>query len=74
MSLSYSYNGITRLIVEVHYAPHSKERGELHAALVQLQSQLPIEIPCIVNGEPVPRMLHKTYLMQGENCPDCRTA
>jgi len=41
------------LMIQLHYAPNSKERADLQAAIVELQSQLPVEIPCIVNGEPV---------------------
>ena len=41
------------LMFQLHYAPNSKERADLQAAIVELRSQLPIEIPCIVDGSPV---------------------
>jgi 1-pyrroline-5-carboxylate dehydrogenase len=41
------------LMIQLHYAPNSKERADLQAAIVELRSQLPIEIPCIVDGSPV---------------------
>jgi 1-pyrroline-5-carboxylate dehydrogenase len=41
------------LMIQLHYAPNSKERADLQAAIIELRSQLPIEIPCIVDGSPV---------------------
>ncbi|KAL0577647.1 1-pyrroline-5-carboxylate dehydrogenase [Marasmius crinis-equi] len=35
------------------YGPGSAERKALQAAITELQQQLPIEVPCIVNGKPV---------------------
>ncbi|EMD40391.1 delta-1-pyrroline-5-carboxylate dehydrogenase [Gelatoporia subvermispora B] len=35
------------------YAPGSEERRALEAALAQMESELPFEVPCIVNGKPV---------------------
>ncbi|KDR84224.1 hypothetical protein GALMADRAFT_236909 [Galerina marginata CBS 339.88] len=35
------------------YAPGSPERQALQAALAQMEQELPFEVPCIVNGEPV---------------------
>ncbi|KAG7089848.1 hypothetical protein E1B28_011492 [Marasmius oreades] len=36
-----------------HYGPGSPERKALQAAITELQQQLPIEVPCVVNGKPV---------------------
>lgn len=49
-----------RLTVQLHYAPNSKERDELQKAILALESQLPIEIPCIVDGKPVDLVLEQT--------------
>lgn len=35
------------------YAPGSPERRALEAALVEMEQQLPFEIPCIVNGQEI---------------------
>ncbi|KAF8883159.1 delta-1-pyrroline-5-carboxylate dehydrogenase [Gymnopilus junonius] len=35
------------------YAPGSPERKALQAAITQLEQELPFEVPCIVNGQPV---------------------
>lgn len=35
------------------YAPGSPERRALEAALVEMEQQLPFEVPCIVNGEEI---------------------
>lgn len=35
------------------YAPGSAERKSLEAALAQLEKELPLEVPCVVNGKPV---------------------
>ncbi|KAF9562461.1 delta-1-pyrroline-5-carboxylate dehydrogenase [Agrocybe pediades] len=35
------------------YAPGSAERQALKAALTQMEQELPFEVPCIVNGEPI---------------------
>ncbi|KAF4619195.1 hypothetical protein D9613_004850 [Agrocybe pediades] len=35
------------------YAPGSAERQTLKAALTQMEQELPFEVPCIVNGEPI---------------------
>ncbi|EKM79833.1 hypothetical protein AGABI1DRAFT_113106 [Agaricus bisporus var. burnettii JB137-S8] len=35
------------------YAPGSPERAGLQAALAEMQSQLPFEVPCIINGQEV---------------------
>ncbi|KAF9000245.1 delta-1-pyrroline-5-carboxylate dehydrogenase [Cyathus striatus] len=35
------------------YAPGSAERKALQAAITEMEQQLPFEVPCIVNGEPV---------------------
>ncbi|KAF9266540.1 delta-1-pyrroline-5-carboxylate dehydrogenase [Marasmius fiardii PR-910] len=36
-----------------HYGPGSPERKALQAAITELQQQLPLEVPCVVNGKPV---------------------
>ncbi|KAI3613795.1 delta-1-pyrroline-5-carboxylate dehydrogenase [Moniliophthora roreri] len=35
------------------YVPGSPERTALQAAIDELQQQLPLEVPCVVNGKPV---------------------
>ncbi|KAF5373511.1 hypothetical protein D9757_010499 [Collybiopsis confluens] len=35
------------------YAPGSVERKALEAAIVQMEQELPFEVPCVVNGKPV---------------------
>ncbi|KAH9927273.1 delta-1-pyrroline-5-carboxylate dehydrogenase [Fomitopsis serialis] len=35
------------------YAPGSKERKDLEDALKQMEKELPFEVPCVVNGQPV---------------------
>ncbi|KZS91263.1 delta-1-pyrroline-5-carboxylate dehydrogenase [Sistotremastrum niveocremeum HHB9708] len=35
------------------YAPGSAERRGLESALAQMKSELPFEVPCIVNGKPI---------------------
>ncbi|EIW76176.1 delta-1-pyrroline-5-carboxylate dehydrogenase [Coniophora puteana RWD-64-598 SS2] len=35
------------------YAPGSAERKGLEAAIAQMEQELPFEVPCIVNGQPV---------------------
>ncbi|PPQ71585.1 hypothetical protein CVT26_010553 [Gymnopilus dilepis] len=35
------------------YAPGSPERAALQAAVAQMEQELPFEVPCIVNGQPV---------------------
>lgn len=35
------------------YAPGSAERKALQAAIAQMESELPFEVPCIINGQPV---------------------
>ena len=39
--------------VKRSYGPGSEERNALEAALVQMEQELPFEVPCIVNGKPV---------------------
>ncbi|KAJ3241992.1 1-pyrroline-5-carboxylate dehydrogenase [Chytriomyces hyalinus] len=36
-----------------NYAPGSPERRKLQEALVEMRSQMPFEVPCIVNGEKI---------------------
>lgn len=40
-------------MLQRNYAPGSSERAGLEAAVKTMQSQLPFEIPCIINGKPV---------------------
>ncbi|KAJ8072850.1 1-pyrroline-5-carboxylate dehydrogenase [Marasmius tenuissimus] len=35
------------------YSPGSSERKALQAAIAELQQQIPLEVPCVVNGKPV---------------------
>ncbi|ETW84213.1 hypothetical protein HETIRDRAFT_408379 [Heterobasidion irregulare TC 32-1] len=35
------------------YAPGSAERKALQAAIVEMEQQLPFEVPCVINGKPV---------------------
>lgn len=37
-----------------HYTKGSPERDQLAKALTELRSQMPFEVPCIINGEKVP--------------------
>lgn len=39
--------------VQRSYAPGSAERNGLEAAISQMEQELPFEVPCIVNGQPV---------------------
>ncbi|KAM6496262.1 delta-1-pyrroline-5-carboxylate dehydrogenase [Amanita muscaria] len=36
-----------------NYAPGSPERAALQAAIVQIQQELPFEVPCVIDGKPV---------------------
>ncbi|WWC94411.1 1-pyrroline-5-carboxylate dehydrogenase [Kwoniella sp. B9012] len=35
------------------YPPGSAERAAIDAALVEMKKQMPFEVPCVINGEPV---------------------
>jgi hypothetical protein len=40
-------------IPQRNYALGSAERKGLEAAISKMQSQLPFEVPCVINGKPV---------------------
>ena len=60
MSLWYALLSVLSQFVSKHrsllqktYAPGSAERGALQAAIMQMEQELPFEVPIIINGDRV---------------------
>ena len=51
------------LFLQKSYAPGSPERAALQAAVAQMEQELPFEVPCIVNGQPVRRSRNRRLLL-----------
>jgi hypothetical protein len=41
----------------MNYAPGSSERQKLEAAIDEMKSQLPFEVPCVIDGKDVRSLL-----------------
>ncbi|KAF9435285.1 1-pyrroline-5-carboxylate dehydrogenase [Entomortierella beljakovae] len=49
------------------YGPGSKERQDLHATLKDLRARLPLDIPCIVNGQEIRTNIMEKQVMPHEH-------